>query len=126
MTISTDQLAHFIDQLWGVSLPDVVLGAIVSQVNSIEACLIGAGYPADKQTLILFYAGAILAGSTGGRQIKSQGAPNGASRSFDIPANALSGLRSTLLSMDTSKCTAAILPPAIGVSDVLEFGVKRA
>jgi hypothetical protein len=51
------------------------------------------------------YAAALMATSSGARRIKSQGAPSGASRSFDYGDDSITWLRDSLAQLDTSGCT---------------------
>jgi hypothetical protein len=65
-------------------------------VNKIIPCLDGAGYDDCTAKLILMYAAALMATSSGARRIKSQGAPSGASRSFDYGDDSITWLRDSL------------------------------
>jgi hypothetical protein len=105
--ITSDQLNEFLAQ-YGVSLPSVVTDAILAQLDSISAC-VDANYPVNVAPLIYLYAAAIMAGNTGVRQVKSQGAPSGASQSFDNPKAGFTQLRRTLAGIDTYGCTKQII-----------------
>jgi hypothetical protein len=61
------------------------------------------------------YAAALMATSSGARRIKSQGAPSGASRSFDYGDDSITWLRDSLARLDTSGCTSE-LPISAGNS----------
>ncbi|MDU6451274.1 MAG: hypothetical protein E6543_04480 [Enterobacter hormaechei] len=65
--------------------------------------------------LILMYAAALMATSSGARRIKSQGAPSGASRSFEYGDDGITWLRDSLARLDTSGCTGE-LPISAGNS----------
>lgn len=110
MTITAAQVTELLDS-YGVSVPSFVIDAAVEQAESVEACLIGAGHSAAQITMMQAYAAAIIAGGSDSRKIKSQGAPNGASRSFEYGTKGLSALRTQLSSMDTSGCTTDIIGP---------------
>lgn len=99
----------------GYSIPDALLTPILCRVNSIIECMDGAGYDDCTQQLILLYAAALMSASSGARRIKSQGAPNGASRSFDYGDDAISWLRDSLSALDTNGC-ADELPITAGSS----------
>ena len=99
----------------GYSIPDTVLNLLITKANGIDACLEGAGYDDATQTLIKLYAVALMSASSGARRIKSQGAPSGASRSFDYDDEGLANLRTALSLADTSGCTTA-LPISAGQS----------
>ncbi|EEJ5117658.1 hypothetical protein CG651_001199 [Salmonella enterica] len=112
--ITADQVNAFLAEL-GYSIPTALLDPILCRVNSITDCLTANGYDACTQTLILMYAAALMCASSGARRITSQGAPNGASRSFDYGEDALTWLRESLNSLDTAGCTAS-LPITTGSS----------
>ncbi|MFP2273208.1 hypothetical protein ACLEXX_01895 [Enterobacter ludwigii] len=89
----------------GYTIPMALLDPILCAVNKIIPCLNGAGYDDCTAKLILMYAAALMATSSGARRIKSQGAPSGASRSFDYSDDSISWLRDSLSRLDTSGCT---------------------
>ncbi|CNI69118.1 Uncharacterised protein [Yersinia frederiksenii] len=89
----------------GYTMPETTLKLLMGQVDKIDSCLIGAGYDEGIQQIIKLYAVVLLAASTGARRLKSQGAPNGASRSFEYGENGLRQLRASLKQMDTNGCT---------------------
>lgn len=111
--ITTDQLTEYLTQL-GVSVPSFMLQAIVDKANSVQACLDGAGYSDADKLLIQMYAAAIMANDTGGRRVKSQSAPSGASQSYEYGATLTNDLRSKLSQLDTSGCTAALISSGTG------------
>ena len=84
-------------------------------VVAFHPTLDGAGYDDCTAKLILMYAAALMATSSGARRIKSQGAPSGASRSFDYDADSITWLRDSLARLDTSGCTGE-LPISAGNS----------
>lgn len=102
--ITADDVKAFLAEL-GYSIPDSLLTPILCRVNSIIDCMNEAGYDDCTQQLILMYAAALMSASSGARKIKSQSAPSGASRSFEYGDDAISWLRSSLSSLDTSGCT---------------------
>jgi hypothetical protein len=89
----------------GYSIPGALLEPILCVVNKIIPCLDGAGYDECTAKLILMYAAALMATSSGARRIKSQGAPSGASRSFEYVDDSITWLRDSLARLDTSGCT---------------------
>ena len=102
--IKPEDVKAFLAEL-GYSIPDALLTPILCRVNSIIDCMDGAGYDDCTQQLILLYAAALMSASSGARKIKSQGAPSGASRSFEYGDDAVKWLRNSLLSLDTNGCT---------------------
>ncbi len=105
--ITAEQLNDFLSQ-YGVSLPSVVIDAIIGQLASISPC-VDANYSPNVATLIYLYTAAIMAGNTGVRQVKSQGAPSGASQSFDNPKAGFTQLRRTLVGIDTYGCSTSLI-----------------
>ncbi|MGL4545425.1 DUF7370 family protein [Plesiomonas sp.] len=106
--IIKEQLNEFLAQ-YGVTLPSFVVDAIIEKLDTITPCIVGAGYSDATATLIYAYAGAILAGNTGTRRVKSQGAPSGASQSFDYGSMDFTVLRRNLAQLDTSGCTTELI-----------------
>ncbi|MGG4623976.1 hypothetical protein ACLPHD_06340 [Serratia odorifera] len=102
--ITAADVQAFLGEL-GYSIPGALLDPILCVVNKIIPCLDGAGYDECTAKLILMYAAALMATSSGARRIKSQGAPSGASRSFEYGDDAVKWLRNSLLALDTSGCT---------------------
>lgn len=88
--ITAADVQAFLGEL-GYSIPAALLDPILCVVNKIIPCLDGAGYDECTAKLILMYAAALMATSSGARRIKSQGAPSGASRSFDYGDDGITG-----------------------------------
>ncbi|MFP2504635.1 hypothetical protein [Buttiauxella gaviniae] len=112
--ITADDVKGLLAEL-GYAIPDALLTPILCLVNKIIPCLEGAGYDECTSKLILMYAAALMATSSGARRIKSQGAPSGASRSFDYGEDSTVWLRESLEKLDTSGCTGE-LPISAGNS----------
>lgn len=112
--VTADDVKGFLSEL-GYAIPDALLNPILCVVNKIIPCLDGAGYDDCTAKLILMYAAALMATSSGARRIKSQGAPSGASRSFDYGEDGVTWLRDSLARLDTSGCTGE-LPISAGNS----------
>lgn len=112
--ITADDVKGFLAEL-GYAIPDALLTPILCLVNKIIPCMVGAGYDDCTSKLILMYAAALMATSSGARRIKSQGAPSGASRSFDYGDDSITWLRESLAQLDTSGCTGE-LPISAGNS----------
>lgn len=112
--VTADDVKGFLSEL-GYAIPDALLNPILCVVNKIVPCLDGAGYDECTAKLILMYAAALMATSSGARRIKSQGAPSGASRSFEYGDDSITWLRNSLAQLDTSGCTSE-LPISAGNS----------
>lgn len=112
--ITPADVQQFLSEL-GYAIPGSLLDPILCLVNKIIPCLEGAGYDDCTSKLILMYAAALMATSSGARRIKSQGAPSGASRSFDYGEDSTVWLRDSLAQLDTSGCTGE-LPISAGNS----------
>lgn len=120
-TVTLSDVKAFIDEL-GFTLPDAVINLLIARVDSIDACLDGAGYDETTQQLIKLYAVVRLSALSGARKISSQSAPSGASRSFTYDAAGTDGLYKQLLSLDKSGCTGALglSGSTVGFFDVVE------
>ncbi|MED9724557.1 hypothetical protein RCO07_24865 [Escherichia marmotae] len=112
--LTPEEIKGFLAEL-GYAIPDALLTPILCMVNKIIPCLDGAGYDECTAKLILMYAAALMATSSGARRIKSQGAPSGASRSFEYGDDSITWLRDSLARLDTSGCTGE-LPISAGNS----------
>lgn len=112
--ITAADVQAFLGEL-GYAIPTPLLDPILCVVNKIIPCLDGAGYDDCTAKLILMYAAALMATSSGARRIKSQGAPSGASRSFEYGEDSITWLRDSLGRLDTSGCTGE-LPISAGNS----------
>lgn len=108
--ITSTQAQQYLDQALGVGVPSFLVDVAVAKVATAEQAMIDAGYGVPDQTLIQIYAVAIIAG-TAARQITSQTAPSGASRSFKNPDGALTALRRELAALDTAGTVTALVGP---------------
>ena len=110
--ITVEQAREYLDSV-GVTLPDFMLTALVDQVNDIEACLVGAGYPVGTALLIQMYLIGLMGLSQGDKYISSQSAPSGASQSFRYQSvgNRYNGLLGLLRALDKTGCTDGLIPP---------------
>ena len=109
--ISAAQATQYLDQALGVGMPAFLVSAAVEKVESAEAAMIDAGYSDADQTMIQCMAVAIIAAAGAPRQIASQGAASGASRSFKYAENSLTALRRSLAALDTAGTVADLVGP---------------
>lgn len=95
----------------GITLPSFVVGALLDQVNSIQACL-NANYSEGTALLIQTYLLGLLALSQGDQYISSQTAPSGASRSFRYRefTSRWRSLVSLIKNLDTEGCADSLIP----------------
>ena len=112
--ITAADVQQFLGEL-GFAIPGALLDPILCMVNKIIPCLDGAGHDECTAKLILMYSAALMATSSGARRLKSQGAPSGASRSFEYGEDSITWLRDSLAKLDTSGCTGG-LPISAGNS----------
>ncbi|MGB7799810.1 DUF7370 family protein [Buttiauxella sp.] len=112
--ITPADMQAFLSEL-GYAIPIALLTPILCQVNKIIPCMVGAGYDECTQQLIMLYAAALMSASSGARRLKSQGAPSGASRSFEYGEDSITWLSDSLARLDTSGCTGE-LPISAGNS----------
>lgn len=118
MPITIEQLTEYLISI-GVNVPPTfILQAWINTVAVIQPCLDGAGYPASTQMLIYLYALGLFGFVNGDKYISSQSAPSGASQSFRYKSftDGYRSLRSLLNALDTSGCTASVVPPEPGAS----------
>lgn len=111
MPITIEEAREMLAQL-GLALPNFILLSILGIVNKIIPCMVGGGYDADTQRLVLSYAIALLAISQGARRVKSQTAPSGASQSFEYGTLVEQGrgIRAALSMLDPNNCAGAVIP----------------
>lgn len=113
--MTTAEAAAYLDQL-GLSLPQPILAALVAKVESIDACMTEKGYSTTDQDLIRYYLIGLLSISSGGRRVKSQSAPSGASQSYSYGtlSEQMRQLKAALALLDTEDCTADLIPAEPG------------
>lgn len=112
MEITVEQAREYLASI-GITLPDFMLTLLVTQVNAIDACLIGAGYDDATAQLIKLYTIGLMGVVQGDRYVTSQRAPSGAAQSFrygTLSERYSAGL-SLLQRLDTAGCTDALIPP---------------
>ena len=107
--MTTTEAAAYLDQL-GLSLPEPLLAALVAKVDGLGACL--EQYAATDADLIRYCLVGLLAISSGGRRVKSQSAPSGASQSYSYGSlsEQMRQLKAALALLDTEGCTADLIP----------------
>lgn len=107
------QLKQYLNSI-GVPLPpDFILEAWLADVESIEACLVGAGYTNPQKLMIYTYLLGLFGIVNGDKYISSQTAPSGASQSFRYKSDRdkYNGVLAMLRRADKSGCTADLVPP---------------
>lgn len=109
--ISATQAGEYIEATLGVSLPAFVITAARAKVEASEPAMIAAGYAEHDRTLMQAIAVALVAGGDAGRQLQSQGAPSGASRSFKYRPDDATRLRRQLKALDTAGILAEVVGP---------------
>lgn len=117
--ITTTQAAEYLDLTLGITLPSFLVLAACEKVEAAEPAMFDAGYTEPNRILIQCMAVAIIAAAGAPRRIKSQGAPSGASRSFDNAEDALTQLRRSLAALDTANTVAALVGPDPAVGAML-------
>lgn len=109
--ITSAQATQYLDQALGVGVPSFFVDAAVAKVATAEQKMVDAGYDAMDQVLIQSMAVAIIASAGGSRRLQSQGAPNGASRSFKNQDDALTQMRRSLAALDTAGTVTDLIGP---------------
>ena len=113
--ITAAQVKQQLSALGYTTVPDFMIEAYLCKLAKIEPCLVAAGYDDCDLVLIQVYAVTLMALTAYTQRIKSQGAPSGASRSFEYGDDSITWLRDSLARLDTSGCTAE-LPISAGNS----------
>lgn len=108
--LTNGNVIQYLDEVLGMKIPEVVVTHAVEKVSAYEAALTAAGYVHADMVLIELYSAVIIAAAGSPRRIQSQGAPSGASRSFQNDAKALIALRNALTGLDT----AGVMVDAVG------------
>jgi hypothetical protein len=91
---------------------------VVTKSQGIQACLDANGVDATDQALIYYYLVGLLAISGGGRRVKSQSAPSGASQSFEYSdlGDLYDQLLASLSVVDRHGCATPLVPAKPGGS----------
>ncbi len=108
--ITTTQATQYIEQTLGVSLPAFVIRAACARVEATEPAMLAAGYAEHDRTLMQALAVAIVCAG-GARQLQSQAAPSGASRSFKTRTDDLTRMRRQLAALDTAGTLTEVVGP---------------
>ena len=113
--ITTDEAAAYLREL-GITMPAPLLALVVAKSEGIQACLDANGVDATDQELIYYYLVGLLSISGGGRRVKSQTAPSGASQSFEYSdlGDLYDQLYASLQVVDTYGCAAPLTPAKPG------------
>lgn len=113
--ITAAQVKQQLSALGYTTVPDFMIDTYLCKLAKIEMCLEGAGYDDCDLVLIQVYAVTLMALTAYTQRIKSQGAPSGASRSFEYGDDSITWLRDSLARLDTRGCTGE-LPISAGNS----------
>jgi len=111
MDLTIEQAREYLASV-GITVPAFMLQIMVDRANSIDACLIGAGYDDGAALLIKLYTVGLMGVVQGDRLITSQRAPSGAGQSFQyrsLTERYDAGL-SLLRGLDTAGCATALIP----------------
>lgn len=126
VSISIEQVREFLGADYA-SIPDSVIETYICLVDKLDDCL-DANYPDEcVQEAIKLNAAAHFVAVTSGRNLKSQRAPSGASRSFEYYASK-EGIRLTqygrmVQMLDSAECFEKAYPQGSQVG-VLALGKK--
>ncbi|OOF39894.1 hypothetical protein BKK49_07160 [Rodentibacter rarus] len=107
--ISNSDAQSFLEEM-GYSPPKSLLERFIGQVDTLDSEFDKSGYPDVTQELIKLYLVALLAVSSGARRVKSEGAPSGASRSFDFGEDVIGNLKAVVRGLDPLGITSDLLP----------------
>jgi len=115
--ITTEEATAYLREL-GITMPAPLLSLVVTKSQGIQDCLDANGVDETDQTLIYYYLVGLLAISGGGRRVKSQAAPSGASQSFEYSdiGDLYDQLLGSLDVVDRYGCATALVPAKPGGS----------
>ena len=68
--ITSEQVKEYFASV-GITLPDFMIDCIVEKVNTVEQCMVDAGYSACDITMSLLLASALIGISMGARKVSS-------------------------------------------------------
>lgn len=113
--ITTAEATAYLREL-GITMPAPLLALIVAKSEAIQDCLDANGVDATDQALIYYYLVGLLAVSGGGRRVKSQTAPSGASQSFEYSdlGDLYDQLLGSLGVVDKYGCATPLIPAKPG------------
>tara|TARA_Y100000593_G_scaffold91037_1_gene178835 strand:- start:482 stop:865 length:384 start_codon:yes stop_codon:yes gene_type:complete len=113
--MTESEAQQYLQQL-GITVPSVILTRLISKSQGADACLDENGVSADDKALIQFYLLGLYAISSGGRRVKSQSAPSGASQSYEYGSlvDQMRQLKASLAVLDKYGCTAGLIPAEPG------------
>lgn len=125
MAITAEQLTAFLTTQ-GVTLDPLMVDAIVELANNpdLQACFDANGYSPATQTVLALYLAYLIALGSFSRFITQQGAPNGASRSFNQASlsDMWKGALSAIGAFDSGDCLTEFLPADPTVTK--KFGMR--
>ena len=115
--ITTEEAAAYLREL-GITMPAPLLALVVTKSQGIQDCLDANNVDATDQALIYYYLVGLLAISGGGRRVKSQTAPSGASQSFEYAdlGDLYDQLLASLCVVDKYGCATPLVPDKPGGS----------
>lgn len=96
-----------------IEIPDGMLRRLMAKIDKFSECFEKNGYDENDIYFIYLYLIAMLGLFGADGRIRSQGAPNGASRSFQFGTlgERWKALRSMLLTVDPAGCISSLIPP---------------
>lgn len=112
MSATLDEVKAYLAQQQ-LTLPDVMIQRWMNKIDALSPCFIGGGYSDDDVWFIYMYTLALIAlVSAGDGRVRSQGAPNGASRSFAFGSlgDSWRGYKNLLATVDPNGCVDGLLP----------------
>lgn len=109
--LTVEDAQKFLQSLGITTIPDFVLELLVGQANAANDCL-EENYPEATQKLIRLYLLGLLGLSQMTREISSERAPSGASRSWNYPElkTRWLSLYGLLRGLDKNNCVEGLIP----------------
>lgn len=112
MSVTIEEAQEYLETQQ-IEIPPSMLARLIARVAKFEDCFKDHGYDENDVYFIYVYLVAMLGLFGADGRIRSQGAPNGASRSFQFGSlgERWRALRDMLLQVDPAGCISGLIPP---------------
>lgn len=112
MSVTLEEVQEYLEAQQ-IVIPESMLRRMIARIAKFEQCFADNGYDENDIYFIYMYLLTMLNLFGADGRIRSQGAPNGASRSFEFAklGERWKALRDLLLQLDPAGCVAGLIPP---------------
>lgn len=111
MSVTLEELREYLDTQQ-ITVPDSMLTRMIARVAKFEQCFVDNNYDENDVYFIYCYLLAMLALFGADGRVRSQGAPSGASRSFQFGSTGerWTQLNGLLRELDPAGCVSSLIP----------------